>query len=66
MASTGNKKIIGPWIAAAVMAVIFLGVLSTVALNVASGWDSLAQYARILEGYSYYPDFIDQDELLNI
>lgn len=66
--SNGNrdKRIIGPWIVAAIMAVIFLGVLGTVALNVANGWDSLAQYVRVLEGYSYYPGFVDEDDLLYV
>lgn len=67
-ASNGNrdKKIIGPWIAAAIMAVIFMGVLGTVAANVVDGWSNLAQYVRILEGYSYYSGFVDEDDFLYV
>ena len=54
-----EKKIIAPWIAAAVMALLFVATLATVVGNLAAGYTEMAQYARQLEGYSYYPSFID-------
>ena len=47
-----EKKIIAPWIVAAVMALLFVGTLATVVGNLAAGYTEMAQYARQLEGYS--------------
>lgn len=59
-----EKKIIAPWIAAAVMALLFVATLVTVVGNLAAGYTEMAQYARQLEGYNYYPSFIDPDDLI--
>ena len=50
-----KKKIIAPWIAAAVMALLFVGTLATVVGNLAAGYSEMAQYAANLKATATTP-----------
>lgn len=62
-----NKRIVAPWIVAAVMALLFMGTLVSVTTQIARAvmYDTVT-YVQACDGYERCPAFIDPDDLIYI